>query len=190
VGVTEDFLAFTQQPRWQLPEWSGRGRRPQRQQLSADSPRPVALAELARRVKLRRVSWREGTKGKLSGRFAWLRVWPGQGWQQGECAGKAALWLLIEEQADGKIKYAFSNLPEGTSLKKAVRLWKSRWPVEQGYQQMKEELGLDHFEGRSWRGFHHHAAMVMLAYGFLLLERHRGEEHPVRPGKRGAGGSR
>jgi SRSO17 transposase len=64
-------------------------------------------------------------------------------------------------------------------------LWKSRWPVEQGYQQMKEELGLDHFEGRSWRGFHHHAALVILAYGFLLLERHRGQAHPVPPGKKG-----
>jgi SRSO17 transposase len=185
VGVTEDFVVFTEQPRWQLPAWSGRGRRPTRLQLVEGSPRPVALAELAKRVKLRRVTWREGTKGKLSGRFAWLRVWPGQGWRTGDCAGEGPIWLLIEEQADGKIKYAFSNLPEGTRLKKAVRLWKSRWPVEQGYQQMKEELGLDHFEGRSWRGFHHHAALVMLAYGFLLLERHRGQEHPVKPGKKG-----
>lgn len=185
VGVTEEFVVFTQEPRWELPEWSGRGRRPERMRLAEGSPQPVSLAERARRVKRRRVTWREGTKGKLSGRFAWLRVWPGQGWQQGECAGKGPLWLLIEEQADGKIKYAFSNLPEGTSLKKAVRLWKSRWPVEQGYQQMKEELGLDHFEGRSWRGFHHHACMVMLAYGFLLLERHRGQQHPVKRGKKG-----
>jgi len=66
-----------------------------------------------------------------------------------------------------------------------VRLWKSRWPVEQGYQQMKEELGLDHFEGRSWRGLHHHAALVMLAYGFLLRERHREAGDPAGPGKKG-----
>ena len=81
------------------------------------------------------------------------------------------MWLLIEEQADGTLKYAFSNLPAGHQCRRAVRLWKSRWPVEQGYQQLKEELGLDHFEGRSWRGFHHHAAMALLAYGFLLLEK-------------------
>lgn len=185
VGVTEDFVVFTQQPRWELPEWSGRGRRPTRLQLAGGSPQPIALSELVKAVRLRRVTWREGTKGKLSGRFAWLRVWPGQGWQTGDCAGKGPIWLLLEEQADGKIKYAFSNLPEGTGLRRAVRLWKSRWPVEQGYQQMKEELGLDHFEGRSWRGFHHHAALVMLAYGFLLLERHRGQEHPVQLGKKG-----
>src|SRR5262249_33286769 len=96
---------------------------------------------------------------------------------------KAPVWLLIEEQADGTIKYAFSNLPSQTTIKKAVRLWKSRWPVEQGYQQMKEELGLDHFEGRSWRGFHHHAALVMLAYGFLALE-HQCTKAAEKPGKK------
>src|SRR5262249_34915422 len=149
---------------------TGTGGRPRtRPRLAEGSPRPVSLAQLAKATRRRRGTWREGTKGKLSGKFAWLRVWPGQGGQQGQGAGKGAIWLLIEEQADGTIKYAFSNLPEGTSVKTAVRLWKSRWRVEQGYQQMKEELGLDHFEGRSWRGFHHHACMVMLAYGFLLL---------------------
>ena len=107
----------------------------------------------------------------LSGRFAWVRVWPGGGWATGGCAGADPVWLLIEAQADGKIKYAVSNLPEATRRIKAVRLWKSRWPVEQGYQQMKEELGLDHHEGRSWRGFHHHVCLVMLAFGFLASER-------------------
>jgi SRSO17 transposase len=185
VGVTGDFVVFTEPPRWQQPTASGRGRPATRPQLAEGSPRPVALSDLAQQVRLRRVTWREGTKGKLSGRFAWLRVWPAQGWQTGDCAGAEPIWLLIEEQSDGKIKYAFSNLPAGTSQVKAVRLWKSRWPVEQGYQQMKEEMGLDHFEGRSWRGFHHHASMVMLAYGFLLLERHRGRVHPAEPGKKG-----
>ena len=72
-----------------------------------------------------------------------------------------------------------------TSRIKAVRLWKSRWPVEQGYQQMKEELGLNHFEGRSMAGFHHHASLVMLAYGFLALEQLRVKEAPASPGKKG-----
>lgn len=67
-----------------------------------------------------------------------------------------------------------------------MRLWKQRWRVGRGRQQMKEELGLDHLEGRSWRGFHHHAAMVLLAYGFLLLERARPRHESIRPGKRGA----
>jgi len=187
VGVTGEAVVFTQEPRWDAPQPSGRsGGRPRtRPRLAEDSPRPIALKDLAKAVKFRKVTWREGTKGKLSGRFAWLRVWPAGGWRTGDCAGKGPVWLLIEEQADGTIKYALSNLPEGTGIKKAVRLWKSRRPVEQGYQQMKEELGLDHFEGRSWRGFHHHAALVMLAYGFLLLERLREEDNPARPGKKG-----
>jgi SRSO17 transposase len=185
VGVTADFVVFPKQPTWGQPVPTGRGRPATRPHLAAGSPPPVALSELAQRVRLRRVRWREGSKGHLSARFAWLRVWPGHGWQRGECAGAEPIWLLIEEQADGKRKYAFSNLPPGTSCVKAVRLWKSRWPVEQGYQQLKEELGLDHFEGRSWPGFHHHAAMALLAYGFRLLERHRKQRHPVEPGKKG-----
>ena len=122
----------------------------------------------------------------MAGRFAWLRVWSASGWAAGECADAGPIWLLIEEQADGALKYAFSNLPDGTSRLCAVRLWRSRWPVELGYQQMKEELGLDHHEGRSWRGFHHHACLVMLAFGFLTLERRRARRGRIRPGKRGA----
>jgi SRSO17 transposase len=181
-GVTGDLVVFPKQPRWVVASPNARGRPPTRGYLAPDNPRPVALQELAKQVRLRKVTWREGSKGKLSARFAWLRVWPGHDWQHGSCAQAQPVWLLIEEQGDGTMKYAFSNLPAGTSCKKAVRLWKSRWPVEQGYQQLKEELGLDHFEGRSWRGFHHHAALVLLAYGFLALECQRAaaEEKPVK----------
>jgi SRSO17 transposase len=142
------------------------------------------LKTLADRLPRRTVTWREGTKGKLAGKFAWVRVWPAQDWARGGCAFAKPIWLLIEERADGEIQYAFSNLPANTSRLQAVRLWKSRWPVEQGYQQMKEELGLNHFEGRSWRGFHHHACLVMLAYGFLVLEQLRAKEAPALPGKK------
>jgi SRSO17 transposase len=186
VGVTEDFVVFPQPPQW-LPPAPATGGRPQtRPQLAEDSPPPVPLHELAARLPRRQVTWRQGTKGPLRGRFAWLRVWPGHGWQRGECADAEPVWLLIEEQSDGKIKYAFSNLPANTSCQQAVRLWKSRWPVEQGYQQLKEELGLDHFEGRSWRGLHHHVCLTLLAYGFLLLERHREERRRQRRRKKGA----
>lgn len=190
VGVTDDMVVFTEEPAWETPKAvvqpAAAGDRPrQRSRLKPETPRPVSLKALAAKTLLRKVTWREGTKGKLSGRFAWLRVWLGGGWAAGECAGEEAVWLLIEEQADGTIKYAFSNLPGRTSRIKAVRLWKSRWSVEQGYQQMKEELGLDHHEGRSWRGFHHHACLVMMAFGFLALEREREERDPAQPGKKG-----
>jgi SRSO17 transposase len=195
VGVTDEMVVFTQEPVWELPGPAARpeatGGRPRRRpRLAEGVARPVSLKDLAAQTPLRKVTWRDGTKGKLSGHFAWLRVWPGGGWATGECAGAEPIWLLIERQADGKLKYAFSNLPPETTRLRAVRLWKTRWPVEQGYQQMKEELGLDHFEGRSWRGFHHHVTLVMLAFGFLELERHRAKERPAEPGKKGSKATR
>jgi SRSO17 transposase len=190
VGVTDEMAVFAEEPRWVEPEAATGGRPRKRYRLAEGSPRPVSLKGLAARTPRRKVTWREGTEGPMWGRFAWLRVWPGHGWATGECAGAEPIWLLIEEQADGKLKYAFSNLPADTSRIRAVRLWRSRWPVEQGYQQMKEELGLDHHEGRSWRGFHHHARLVMLAYGFLTLEQRRARRGRSRPGKKGGAGRR
>ena len=86
-----------------------------------------------------------------------------------------SVWLLIEWPPDMKAptKYWFSNLPEGVSRRRLVRLAKLRWRVEQNYQQLKEEVGLDHYEGRGWQGWHHHVTLVCLAYAFLLLERRR-----------------
>ena len=192
VGASPEMVVFTEEPVWEAPGPPARpagtgGRSRRRPRLAEGQPRPVSLKSLAEALPRRKVTWREGTKGKLSAKFAWVRVWPGQGWAEGACAGADPIWLLIEERSDGSIYYAVSNLPASTSRIKAVRLWKSRWPVEQGYQQMKEELGLNHFEGRSWRGFHHHASLVMLAYGFLALEQRREKEAPAPPGtKRGS----
>lgn len=170
LGVTGEMVVFLEEPRWVEPGPGRRARPRLHHRLEADGPRPLSLREVAARTPLRKVTWREGTKGPMAGRFAWLRVWPAHGWATGECAHQEPIWLLIEEQPDGTIKFAFSNLPADTTRLAAVRLWRERWKIEPGYQQMKEELGLDHFEGRSWRGFHHHAALVMLAFGFLALE--------------------
>ena len=116
------------------------------------------------------MSWQARDQGKRSGRFAWLRVRPVQDWGAGPPKEAEGLWLLIEEQADGKRKYALSNLPPETTCQSAVQSWKASEAAEEGYRQMTEKLGLNHFEGRSWHGFHHHACLVMLAYGFLALE--------------------
>ena len=190
VGVTAELVVFRSEPRWAEPRPSRRGRPEPRPRLAEGEPRPVSLGELAGDLARAAVTWREGTKGALSSRFSWTRVWPGSGWATGDCAGADPVWLLVEEEADGTLKYALSNLPAVTAMDRAVATWKGRWPVEQGYQQMKEELGLDHFEGRSWRGFHHHACLVMLALGFLVLERLRAdgqakESPPAMPGKEG-----
>jgi SRSO17 transposase len=187
LGVQADCLVFAEEPRWLHPGRAGRrGPPPRHWVLAPDSSQPASVEEVAQGLRLRRVSWRHGTKGRLSARFGWVRVWPGQEWRQGACAHAEPRWLLVEARDDGRVQYALSNLPADTPLLAAVRLWKQRWRVEQGHQQMKEELGLDHFEGRSWRGFHHHAAMVLLAYGFLLLEQARPEPEPAGSGKKGA----
>jgi SRSO17 transposase len=190
VGVTDEMVVFAEGPRWAEPTAATGGRPRKRHRLAEGSPRPVSLKDLAARAPRRKVTWREGTKGPMWGRFAWLRVRPAGGWATGPCAAAGPIWLLIEEQADGKLKCAFGNLPADTSRLRAVRLWRSRWPVGLGYQQMKEELGLDHHEGRSWRGLHHHACPVMLAYGFLTLEQRRARRGRSRPGKRGGAGPR
>jgi SRSO17 transposase len=187
VGVAPEAVVFAQPPRWTHPPRTGRrGPDPSRWVLAADSPRPLPVGELAGRLQRERVMWRDGTKGKLSAPFAWVRVWVGADWHRGTRVPPEPVWLLVEEQPGGVLKYALSNLPPETPILTAVRLWKQRWRVEQGHQQMKEELGLDHFEGRSWRGFHHHAAMVLLAYGFLLLEQARPQAEPAGSRKKGA----
>jgi SRSO17 transposase len=178
-------VVFTEEPRRVEPGPSRRGRPRARPRLTEGSPRPATLKDLASILPRGELTWRRGTEGDLTGEFSWARAWPAQGRATGECAGDDPIRLLIEEQADGAIKYAYSNPPEGTTKARGVTPWRSRWPVERGYQQMKEELGLDHFEGRSWRGFHRRACPVTLAFGFPASERPRVEPSPAVPGKKG-----
>src|SRR5262249_21411882 len=104
VGVTSGMVVFTAEPRWE-PPGPARGGRPRTVPgLAAEGPRPITLGELAQRWPGRKVTWREGTKGKLSGRFGWVRVGPAHGWERGACADAEPPWLLIEEPADGKIQ--------------------------------------------------------------------------------------
>ena len=179
LGVTGEMVVFTEEPRWRAPGPSGGGRPHARPRLVQGSATAQSLRAVAAQTPRRKVTWRAGTKGPLNARYAWVRVWPAHGWATGDCAHAEPIWLLIEEQADGPLKYAFSNLPPSTSRLQAVRCWHQRWKIEPGYQQMKQELGLDHFEGRSWRGFHHHAVLVMLASGFLALEQRRAKVKPA-----------
>ena len=122
VGVTDDMVVFAEAPRWDAPAAGPTGRPRTRHRLAADSARPVSLKDLAERTPRREVTWRQGTKGPMTGQFSWQRAWPAGGWATGDCAGAQPIWLLIEEQADGQAKYAFSNLPAGTSRLRAVRL--------------------------------------------------------------------
>lgn len=196
VGIAGKEAVFSEPPTWAVGPDTQRGRPPTRRYVAADTPQPVVVKQLAETLERTPLSWRQGTKGPLHAEFAWVRVWPAHRWQHGRAADDVpdleseARWLLVEWRTDGSIRYALSNLPAETPMLEAVGLWKTRWQVEQGYQQLKEELGLDHFEGRSWPGFHHHATLCFLAYGFLALERLRGtptalddvlEEEPASP---------
>jgi SRSO17 transposase len=121
---------------------------------------------------LRRVNWREGTRGTMRSRFAALRVRVAH--RDYWCREpRAEQWLLIEWPATEKepTKYWLSNLPATLSLRKLVAIAKLRWRIERDYEELKQELGLGHYEGRNWRGFHHHATLSIAAYGFLVLER-------------------
>jgi SRSO17 transposase len=133
------------------------------------SERPVPAEALLAGAEWRPVAWRRGTKAPLAAEFAALRVRvaDGEAVRGGIHLPGEEVWLVGERRASGEVKYHLSNLPAGTSVERLVGLIKARWVCEQAHQQMKEELGLDHFEGRSWHGLHHHALMVMIALAFL-----------------------
>lgn len=123
------------------------------------------------------VSWRLGTKGRLKARFAAVRVRIADGPPQRikdkgqqHLPGEEA-WLIGEHRSSGEKKYYLANLPARTNLRQLAAAVKARWICEQAHQQLKEELGLDHFEGRSWHGLHRHALMTMIAYAFLQHRR-------------------
>jgi SRSO17 transposase len=123
------------------------------------------------------ISWRTGTKGKLKARFAAVRVRVADGPPQ-RIGGKGQqhlpgdeAWLIGEHRTSGEKKYYLANLPAETDLRTLAAIIKGRWICEQAHQQLKEELGLDHFEGRSWQGLHRHALMAMIAYAFLQHHR-------------------
>jgi SRSO17 transposase len=144
--------------------------------------KPSSLKELALAAGKKAaftVTWREGTRGRMSSRFLALRVRPANISLRHE-ANKAAAelparWLICEWPAKEAepVKYWLSNLPADTPLTELVRLAKLRWRIEHDYRELKDALGLDHFEGRTYRGWHHHVTLVSVAHAFLTLERRR-----------------
>jgi SRSO17 transposase len=153
---------------------AGRGR-PRKNQIPDQVS--VAAETMLAEAKWRKISWRRGVKGPLSARFAAVRVRVADGPPQRildkgqqHMPGEVA-WLIGEWRSSGERKYYLSSLPANAGLKKLAAAIKARWVCEQAHQQMKEELGLDHFEGRSWQGLHRHALMTMIAYAFLQQQR-------------------
>jgi SRSO17 transposase len=153
---------------------AGRGRPRKRQipdQLS------MAAQDMLEKAKWRRLTWRKGTKGPLTATFAAVRVRVADGPPQRigdkgmqHMPGEEA-WLVGERRRSGEQKYYLANLPAKANLETLAATIKARWVCEQAHQQLKEELGLDHFEGRSWHGLHRHALMTMIAYAYLQSRR-------------------
>jgi SRSO17 transposase len=122
----------------------------------------------------KQITWRNDGERKMRSRFAAVRVRPAhRDYEKAEPYPEE--WLLIEwpQEEPEPIKYWISTLPSTTKLKALVKMAKHRWIIERDYQELKQELGLGHFEGRNWRGFHHHATLCIAAYGFLVAERSR-----------------
>ena len=175
VGVTSAVVVWPPGVEPLPPEtYSGKGRPPvtprRTAQLQPMSVKALALSLPAQAFQT--ISWREGTNAPLTGRFAAVRVR-----HAGGNAGKASLrpqeWLLIEwpvEQAE-PVKYILSTLPESAALNDLVSCAYQRWRIERDYQDLKQDFGLGHYEGRGWRGFHHHASLSIAAYAFLMSER-------------------
>ena len=154
--------------------WSGRGRKPSLIRRDAEHT-PVPAKQLAASLPQsawHRMTWREGSNAMLTGRFAAVRVRPAHR-DYNRPTPRPEEWFLIEwpEGEPEPTKYWLSTLPADTSLRDLVDQAKLRWRIERDYQDLKQELGLGHYEGRGWRGFHHHAALCIAAYGFLIAER-------------------
>jgi SRSO17 transposase len=154
--------------------YSGMGRPPKRLRRDEEH-QPVSVRELALSLgqrAFRTVEWREGSTGPMRSRFARRRVRPAHR-DYYRTEPRAEEWLLIEwpPEAQEPTKFWLSTLPKSTSLKSMVQRGHLRWRIERDYEELKSELGLGHYEGRSWRGFHHHASLCIAAYGFLAAER-------------------
>jgi SRSO17 transposase len=164
------------QPKVLVPKWKGRGRRPTRLHLRNPHNRPLQVKQLVSHIP--KTDWvqaiiKEGSKGPLACEFAFLRVTESRG---NLPAGK--LWLIIRRNLDNPsvIKYYFSNAPANTPLSEFVRISGMRWPIETIFEEAKGEVGLDHYEMRSWLGWHHHMLLVSLAHHFLVRLRIRFQE--------------
>jgi SRSO17 transposase len=180
VGISSHLTVFTTRPRLIRPAVNPRGRPRTRPRLGTPVT-PIAVRAVAAHLptaQWRRVTWRNGTQPKRTARFAAARVTPAHEWRHRRLAPE--VWLLVEEEAGAppRLKYYFVHLPATASLRAVVTLAHQRWAIEQQYQELKTELGLDHFEGRSYPGWHHHVVLTAVAHAYIQRERMRPQRGP------------
>lgn len=177
VGVSKTTVVWPPGKQPLPPEpHTGRGR-PRTRLRRTEDHQPVTALELAQSLSAdawQRVAWRQGARGEMTSRFAALRIRPAHR-DVNRSTPRPVEWLVVEWPDDEAepTKYWLSTLPETTPLVSLILLAKLRWRIERDYQELKDEIGLDHYEGRGWRGFHHHATLCIAAYGFLMAEHAR-----------------
>lgn len=165
-----------------VPPRKPRGR-PQKYAALKDMPEPQSLVEVAKacpKEAWHNVTWRQGTKGPMQSRFARVKVWAAHAWRKSEHPQREMEWLLIEwpEGAREPSDYWLAQLgDQPLGLRRLIRIARSRWRVEMDYRELKEELGLDHYEGRHWLGWHHHVTLVSIAFAFLRSEQTRSKKN-------------
>lgn len=173
VRVPWTTTTWSEEPRFGVPAISPRGRPAHRRPLLSPEPKNLlAIAQAPPASAWKRVTWRHGSKGAQRGRFATLSLWAANGWRQGAQPERVEEIALIEwpEEEPAPTRDWLAGLERKLSLPKLVATARARWRVEQDYRELKDELGLDHFEGRSWQGFHDHLALVTTAFVFLRSE--------------------
>ena len=167
-AIKDNSLIWCTPPKVHLPQWSGHGPHPTRLRLRDPRKHPVPVKELVKKIQKQdwvRAVIKEGSKGPIVCDFAFLRVTESRG---GLPAGQ--LWLIIRRNLDdpSEVKYFFSNAPVSIPLAELVRVCGMRWPIETIFEEAKGEVGMDHYEMRSWIGWHHHMLLVSLAHHFLV----------------------
>ena len=175
-AVKENSLIWCTPPKVHVPQWSGHGPHPTRLRLSDTRKHPLQVEQLVQ--KIQKQDWvqamiKEGSKGPIVCDFAFLRVTESRGGLPA-----AELWLIIRRNLDDptEVKYFFSNAPINTPLSEFVRISGMRWPIETIFEEAKGEVGMDHYEMRSWAGWHHHMLLISLAHHFLVRLRIRFQE--------------
>jgi SRSO17 transposase len=187
VTVEATTAVWLEDPNVPLPDATGKKGRRWRHPRLEDLPSVHSLLGVASELPAaawRTVTWRIGTKGPQTSRFAMIKAWAAHGWKKRprEQPTRVPEWLLIEwpTGADHPSDYWMlwnPTTPAAPSLRSAVHAAHGRWKIEQDYRELKDELGLDHFEGRGWLGWHHHVTLVSLAFGFLRSEQYRAKKN-------------
>lgn len=176
-AIRSDAKVFTKKPKLGLPPYKGRGRRPSKVKVLPGQPKAKRVSEIAQSGRLgwKSVIVAEGAKGPIVAKVARIRVYL----SRDESPVGVPLWLFLRKNIDGKIKYAICNAPKQIAFAELIKASTMRWPIEQCFQEGKDQVGMDYYEHRSWPGWHRHMTYVFLSLHFLLRLRLKFKKNPI-----------